>query len=142
MHINNNCRRGVERQCDIIATATSPDTTCTFIEMMKKWLMYIAVIYFNWFLVLWWINWEKKVYSAKKYLARYVVSLVIHSRYLVIFFLSRSPKMACNFVLKSLYCLKIRQIYSFWSSELYFKKSRNNGFLYFETSSIILTIIS
>ncbi len=47
--------------------------------------MYIILIDFNWFLTLWWINWEKKVYSAKKWPARLsgqlaclASSLIIH----------------------------------------------------------------
>ncbi len=73
--------RGIGRQYNTIATAISPATTYTFVEMIKKWLMYIVVIYFNWFLVLWWINWEKKVYSAKKWPTRLSGRLVCHPRY-------------------------------------------------------------
>ncbi len=61
---------GVGQQCDIITTAINPTTTCTLVEMMKKWLIYTAIIDFNRFLMLWWINWGKKVYSAKKLTAR------------------------------------------------------------------------
>ncbi len=72
---------GVGRQCDIITTAINPATTCTLVEMMKKWLIYTVIIDFNRFLVLWWINWGKKVYSAKMLTARLFWPLACHPRY-------------------------------------------------------------
>ncbi len=72
---------GVVRQYGAVAIAASLDTIRAFIRRTKKCPMYIVPIDFNWFLMLWWINGGKKVYSVKKCPARYAVQLAIHLRY-------------------------------------------------------------
>ena len=84
--------------------------------------MYIALIDFNWFLVLWWINWEKKVYNAKKCLAHYVVSFVMHSRYhFKIYKISTIKSNNLYIIIKAEY---LKFLYNRFKNELLFIKDR------------------
>ncbi len=53
-----------------------------FVRKIKKCPIYIILNDFNWFLILWWINWGKKTYSAKKWPARLSGPLACHPRYI------------------------------------------------------------
>ncbi len=82
----------VVQQCSTVAIAASPDTIYTLVKKIKKCPIYIILNDFNWLSILWWINWGKKVYNAKKLTARLFWPLVCHPRYNLLLYISyRTP---------------------------------------------------
>ncbi len=75
----------IVRQCGVVVIAANPDTIRAFVKRIKKCPIYITLNDFNWFLALWWINWRKKMYNAKKWPARLFSLLACHPRYNNIF---------------------------------------------------------
>ena len=67
---------------------------------------------------------------------------VLASLRIVVLFLFGSPKMARNFVSKSLYRPKTRWVSSSWLFELFSKKSCSSGSVYAKVSPIMFAMAS